>query len=113
MRSCQNFGYETLHYIIGNGTSTVSRCVNKWMPKLSRHGLDMLILDSDYTHDYLSNYDCDSIGIQHYEHLPESGFQDYILYSVQKQYSDIELGHVGALKDRKDFETNTLQKMSK
>ena len=59
MRSRRSFGYETLSYILGKGTSTVSRCINKLMSLLGRRGLDMSILDLDYTHDHLSKRDCE------------------------------------------------------
>ena len=70
-------------------------------------GLDMSILDLDYTHNYISKSDCETIGLQHYSNLPESGYRNYIIQTVLKEYSDIQLGRVGAIKDGKDFKTDT------
>ena len=45
--------------------------------------------------------------MHNYNGLPSTRLHNYIDYTVPKEFSKIKMGRVGALKDGKDFETNT------
>ena len=83
------------------------------MSKSGRKRLDVYILDLVYVCDYLRKRDYELVGIQHCKHLPLSRYQYYILYTVAKWYSNIELGKFRSLKGRKDFKANTLRKINR
>lgn len=113
MKIQRNYEDSTIRLMFGRkGHSFVTDITKKWFPKLGRTGLDVSILDLEYTMDFVTEEQARGKGLPHYniQSAEERGLhKNYTSASIPKPYIDLGYADVTALIDGKVVRTDTVR----